>query len=119
MGDNVLKVDDSSGHSLPVEFLSRGTREQVYLSLRLALVAAYARRGVLLPLVLDDVLVNFDKQRAEAAAKVLGAFSESGHQILVFTCHEHIMRIFQQSHVEIRELPQHGRRGMSPPPRRW
>ena len=60
LGQQVLRVDDGEGHALPVEVLSRGTREQLFLSLRLALSACYARRGAMLPLVLDDVLVNFD-----------------------------------------------------------
>ena len=45
LGEHVLRVDDAEGHSLPVEVLSRGTREQLFLSLRLALASSYARRG--------------------------------------------------------------------------
>ncbi len=60
LGENALVVDDQQGQSLRVELLSRGTREQLFLALRLALVGSYARRGVRLPLVLDDVFVNFD-----------------------------------------------------------
>ena len=40
-------------------------REQLFLSLRLSLAAYFARRGAPLPLILDDVLVNFDMERAE------------------------------------------------------
>jgi len=104
---NVLRVDDAHGDSLPVEVLSRGTREAVFLSLRLALLGAYSRRGVVLPLVLDDVLVNFDAQRARAAARVLHEFSQNGTQVLVFTCHEHIAEIFAELGVEIRDMPDH------------
>ena len=63
-----LRVDDARGKTLTTEMLSSGTREQVFLSLRLALVTLYAQRGVNLPLVLDDVLVNFDETRARAAS---------------------------------------------------
>jgi len=90
---------------LPVEVLSRGTREAVFLSLRLALAAGYARRGINLPLVLDDVLVNFDADRAGAAARVLRDFAKDGHQLLMFTCHRHIMQMFKGIKVEVRELP--------------
>ena len=90
LGEHALRVDDAEGHALPVEALSRGTREQLFLSLRLALASSYARRGAPLPLVLDDVLVNFDADRAKAAAAVLRDFAAAGHQLLVFTCHEHI-----------------------------
>lgn len=105
LGEHVLRVDDSEGHSLPVEVLSRGTREQLFLSLRLALAASYSRRGAPLPLVLDDVLVNFDAQRAKAAAAVLREFAAAGHQLLIFTCHEHILKLFSSLKVPVSRLP--------------
>jgi hypothetical protein len=105
LGENVLRVDDADGHALPVEVLSRGTREQLFLSLRLALAACYARRGAPLPLVLDDVLVNFDSERAKAAAIVLRDFAAAGHQVLVFTCHEHMLRLFKSLKVPTSRLP--------------
>ena len=67
------------------ETLSRGTREQLYLCLRLGLVTELERRGTSLPIVMDDVLVNFDDERATAAAALLAEFA-AGHQILFFTC---------------------------------
>jgi len=105
LGQENLKVDDGDGKSLDVELLSRGTREQLFLSLRLALVSAYARRGIELPLVLDDVLVNFDDARAKAAAGALRDFARAGHQMLIFTCHEHIAKLFRSLHVDVRQLP--------------
>ncbi len=105
LGHRVLWVDDAQGKSLAVERLSRGTREQLFLSLRLALVSAYARRGVRLPVVMDDVLVNFDAGRVRAAVDVLRDFVRAGHQILLFTCHEHIASLFRHSGVDVRALP--------------
>ncbi|MGL4514011.1 MAG: AAA family ATPase [Lacipirellulaceae bacterium] len=105
LADDVLLVDDADGVSLPVENLSRGTREQLFLSVRLALVAMYARRGVQLPMVLDDVLVNFDDRRAAVAAQVLTDFAKEGHQLLVFTCHEHVWELFKELRVDVRRLP--------------
>jgi uncharacterized protein YhaN len=105
LGERALKVDDGEGRTLSVEVLSRGTREQLFLSLRLALVSLYARRGVNLPLVLDDVLVNFDARRAKAAAAVLRDFADAGHQVLVFTCHEHLWKLFRHLKVVAHELP--------------
>ena len=65
-------------------------------------------------MVLDDVLVNFDADRAEAAADVLRDFAAAGHQLLVCTCHEHIEKIFAQLNVPLNRLPSAfaaGRRG--------
>jgi len=105
LGRHVLMVDDAEGHALPVEVLSRGTREQLFLALRLALARCYGRRGAAMPLVLDDVLVNFDAERAKAAAAVLRDFAAEGHQLLVFTCHEHLLKLFQSLRLPVGRLP--------------
>jgi uncharacterized protein YhaN len=107
LSDDVLMVDDAAGKSLSVEVLSHGVREQLFLSLRLALGGSYARRGAQLPMVLDDVLVNFDVKRVKAAASVLCELAATGYQFLVFTCHEHVARIFEDLGVEVKELPDH------------
>ena len=111
LGKNALRIDNEKSQSLPLEVLSRGTREAVFIALRLSLAAAYSRRGVTLPLVLDDVLVNFDSIRATHAAKVLRDFASLGHQVIMFTCHEHIMRIFHNIDVQVRVLPAQGQTG--------
>jgi hypothetical protein len=111
LGDRSLRVDDAEGRALPVESLSRGTREQLFLSLRLALASSYARRGSPLPLVLDDVLVNFDADRAKAAAAVLRDFAAEGHQLLVFTCHEHLHKLFKSLKVPVSQLPSNAEPG--------
>jgi uncharacterized protein YhaN len=102
---DVLLVDNAQGKSLPIELLSRGVREQLFLCLRLALSSSFARRGARLPLLLDDVLVNFDSRRAKAAVGVLRDFAAAGHQVLVFTCHEHLVRLFRSLRVQVNALP--------------
>ncbi len=111
LGTNRLKIDANDGQSLELDLLSRGTREAVFIALRLSLASAYARRGVMLPLVLDDVLVNFDRNRALYAARTLKTFAEMGHQVLMFTCHKHIAEIFQSIDVQVRQLPAQGTPG--------
>jgi uncharacterized protein YhaN len=105
LDQDTLLVDDARGHALRIEVLSAGTREQVFLAIRLALVAMYARRGADLPLVLDDVLVNCDYKRTLAAAKVLCEFADEGHQLLIFTCHDHMLEIFKSLGADARRLP--------------
>ncbi|QEF96322.1 hypothetical protein Mal15_03490 [Stieleria maiorica] len=111
LGTNQLKIDSADGNPVPLEVLSRGTREAVFIALRLSLAAAYARRGVMLPLILDDVLVNFDGDRALHAAETLKTFAELGHQVMMFTCHDHIVDIFHSIDVEVRQLPAQGTPG--------
>jgi uncharacterized protein YhaN len=109
LAHDILFVDNAEGQSLPVQVLSRGTREQLFVSLRLALVSAYGRRGIHLPMILDDVFVNFDAGRTKTACSVLREFAKQGHQLLVFTCHEHVWRMFQEIKVDCRRIPnRHG-----------
>ena len=109
LAHDILFVDTADGQPLSVQVLSRGTREQLFVSLRLALVAAYARRGIHLPMILDDVFVNFDAGRTKTACAVLREFAKQGHQLLVFTCHEHVWRMFQELKVDTRRIPnRHG-----------
>jgi uncharacterized protein YhaN len=100
-----LLIENALGQSLSLDVLSRGTREAVLICLRLALARSFARRGAALPLVLDDVLVNFDSSRVRCAAEVLCEFAKSGHQVIMFTCHEHITEIFRAAAADVRILP--------------
>ncbi|AKU92021.1 AAA family ATPase [Vulgatibacter incomptus] len=86
-GDGV-EVLDGRGRRVPASALSRGTREQLYVCVRLGLVAAFAEQGTRLPLLMDDVVANFDPERAAATAAVLADFA-GAHQVLFFTCHPH------------------------------
>src|SRR5208283_555779 len=63
---------------------------------------------------LDDVLVNFDSERAKAAAQVLRDFAAQGHQMLVFTCHEHIAKLFRSLKAPYNELPSNSERDPAP-----
>ena len=112
LGRNELQIDDQDGSPMSLDVLSRGTREAVFLSLRMALVAAYGRRGVNVPMILDDVLVNLDAKRAAAAVELLHDFSKEGRQLLFFTCHEHIKAMFVAAGVDTRALPRHGTPGV-------
>ena len=105
LAEDVLYVETPAGESLTVDVLSRGTREQLFLSVRLALVSMFAQRGINLPMVLDDVLVNCDAIRTQRAVDVLTEFSAGGHQLLFFTCHEHVWQMFQNAHADCRRLP--------------
>jgi uncharacterized protein YhaN len=74
------------GKEVTVDGLSEGTRYQLYLALRIASLERYLERNPALPLVLDDILIHFDDERAGAALAVLGELSER-IQILFFTHH--------------------------------
>ncbi len=105
LGRKQLFVDDDKGESRPAERLSGGTREQLFLSIRLAMVKAFAKNGIDLPMVLDDVTVNFDQDRSEAAVETLLDFTSDGQQLLVFTSHLHYAQLFEKRGVKPICLP--------------
>jgi uncharacterized protein YhaN len=107
LGEDFLCIDDEYGQTFRVEQLSGGTREQLFLSIRFALVREFARRGVELPLVMDDLFVNFDQERTDAAADCLIELAAEGQQVLFFTCHEHLAQLFQKKKIEPLWLPGH------------
>ena len=69
--------------------LSTGIREQVYLALRLAIVEHLDRDDEPLPLLLDEVLVNWDPDRRARVLDLLERLAPF-RQIFLFTCHPHI-----------------------------
>jgi uncharacterized protein YhaN len=77
------------------------------------MVKAFARQGVELPMVLDDVTVNFDNERSEAAVDTLTEFVRDGQQVLVFTSHLHFAQMFQKRGIEPIWLPARDRRAES------
>lgn len=79
----------ADGTECPVEALSEGTRDQLYLALRVAAIEAHAARAEPMPFIADDLLVNFDDVRAAAGLRLLGQLGAST-QVVLFTHHQHI-----------------------------
>ena len=95
-GDPVLfGVRADSGALTPIEGMSEGTCDQVYLSLRLASLGLYLDREEPLPFIVDDILVNFDDQRSLATLRVLAEFSKRT-QVIMFTHHQHIVDLARE-----------------------
>lgn len=82
--DRALFVESASGGTREPHELSRGSREMLYLVIRLALALEHAARTAV-PLLLDDVMVNQDPERACQIAQVLHAVGER-HQVILMTC---------------------------------
>jgi uncharacterized protein YhaN len=87
LGEDEIRVFDEHDVAKGVDELSRGTAEQLYLAIRFALITEYCEHSEPLPLVMDDITVNFDKDRAKSAFEAITRLS-STQQILSLTCHE-------------------------------
>ena len=96
VGEQDLVVYEASGSRKGVTALSRGTAEQLYLSMRFALIEEYSRNAEPMPVIMDDVLVNFDPERAQAAANVIADLS-SRFQVLMLTCHPQTVNYFKNA----------------------
>ena len=105
MGDPLeLAAVNDTGIAIPTHALSRGMLDQVGLSLRIALADEYARRGVSLPLVLDEVLSDSDHDRVDVAIGLLQEVAER-RQVVFLTCQEHLAARFEAAGVEVRDFP--------------
>ncbi len=89
-----LAILHQNGERVPTQALSRGTAEQLYLALRLGYIAATRAGAEALPVIMDDILVNFDSSRRAAAANAIATFAVHT-QVLYFTCHYETTRPFQ------------------------
>ena len=99
---NKLVVETPEGLQKSVSALSRGTAEQLYLSMRLAFIKEYAHRAGTLPLIVDDILVNFDLHRAATTIKLLNEISRE-NQIIMFTCHLNTLDLCKKEIKEFKE----------------
>lgn len=85
--------------------LSRGTAEQLYLAMRFALASTMNAKSVV-PLLFDDIFVNFDEERMMAALCLLKEIS-STRQIIMMTCHPYVVKHIQSivPNVNVISLP--------------
>jgi uncharacterized protein YhaN len=78
-----------SGQQVDVTGMSEGSRDQLYLALRLAALELQVEQGINLPLIADDLFINFDDNRTEAGLRVLGDLSRK-MQVVFLTHHDHL-----------------------------
>ncbi|MCA9086102.1 MAG: DUF4332 domain-containing protein, partial [Planctomycetaceae bacterium] len=103
-GHQILAETRQSQSRQTISQLSRGTRDQVALALRLALIECRAEGSDRCPLLLDDVFITSDDDRAAAAADLLMEIAADGQQIIFFTCQSDVLELFKRRHAAIRYL---------------
>jgi uncharacterized protein YhaN len=77
------------GTRINVEGMSNGTRDQLYLALRLATLEWRLESSEPVPFIVDDILINFDDERARATLEVMAELAEK-NQMILFTHHQRI-----------------------------
>ena len=86
----MVGIRADSGEAVPVEGMSDGTADQLYLALRLASLERYLENQAPLPFVVDDILLRFDDRRALATLEVLADLAGKT-QVIFFTHHRHLV----------------------------
>jgi uncharacterized protein YhaN len=89
-GEAVLVGVRPNDARLTVEKMSSGTRDQLYLALRLATLEWRLETSEPMPFIVDDILINFDDDRSMATLKVLDDLSKK-NQVILFTHHRQIV----------------------------
>ena len=84
-----------SGEQVDVTGMSEGSRDQLYLALRLAALELQVEQGFTLPLIADDLFINFDDRRTAAGLQVLGDLSRS-MQVVFLTHHDHLVPLARE-----------------------
>ncbi|MBQ5869847.1 MAG: AAA family ATPase [Lachnospiraceae bacterium] len=83
---------------VPIEQVSSGTMDQVYLALRLAAAKLLQGDGEPFPLIFDDSFTQYDEERLRTALKWMA--EAYGGQMLIFTCHKRESQILQAHEID-------------------
>jgi len=89
-GEPVLEGIRPDGKWTSVDGMSDGTRDQLYLSLRLATLEWRLETSEPMPFIVDDILINFDDDRSRATLQTLAHFSKK-NQVILFTHHRQLI----------------------------
>lgn len=98
------------GKLVGISGMSDGTRDQLYLALRLAALEMHIDQAHALPFIADDLFINYDDDRAKAGLEALAKLSETT-QVIFLTHHEHLVRVVREvfdASVNVVELHCHG-----------
>lgn len=91
-GDPVIKAFRPDGRTLMVHEMSDGSRDQLFLALRLGGLEKHVKNNGPMPFIVDDVLVHFDDDRSAAALAGMAGLARNT-QIIFFTHHRHLVDI--------------------------
>jgi uncharacterized protein YhaN len=90
-----LRMRSGLKQQVAVAGMSEGTADQLYLALRLASLETYLEKKEPLPFIVDDILVNFDDERALATLQEFARLS-ARTQVIFFTHHQHLVELARQ-----------------------
>lgn len=87
----------TTGQRFKIAELSQATKEQAYISLRLALAVSLQRKAPF-PIIMDDPFVHFDRVRLQQVVQLMAELQKE-HQLLYFTCHDNMQYVWEDASV--------------------
>lgn len=90
-----IQVELTNGKLIPIEKLSEGTIEQIYLALRLSVIDQISKEK--LPIFLDETFAYYDNERLAATLKFINSVQ---NQAIIFTCTNREKEILEQLGIE-------------------
>ena len=94
--EGAIRLEEATGLQKNVGDLSTGTAEQLYLALRFGYIRDFGRNGTSLPVIFDDILVNFDPRRQQKACEAIRSLTET-NQVFYFTCHPETAAMLEEA----------------------
>ncbi len=87
-----LQARRADGRLVALDGLSDGTRDQLYLALRLAALELYLDNARPMPFIADDLFINYDDARTLAGLRELSDISRRT-QVVFLTHHAHMVEL--------------------------
>lgn len=97
--DASVTTEDAFG-TKEADYLSRGTEDQLYLALRLAIAELITNESEKLPIFADDPLSQYDDNRTSKALAFLKDYSKD-KQFIMFTCHSFIKEAAEENDIKV------------------
>lgn len=102
--DGKIYIKENTGEIISADSeLSAGTKNQLYLSFRLAFIKFLDKNNEKLPIILDEVFSNWDIERLEPTLNLLGELSKE-RQLILFTCKEDNIRYLESYIPDIEKI---------------
>lgn len=98
---NVQNAESIASHEW--KYLSSGTIDQAYFALRLSISDLFSGEGTRLPLLLDDIFLQYDEGRAKQGLRFLADYSQRygmDAQVILFTCQRSIVELARKNFNE-------------------
>lgn len=98
--ENNLQIEVENGQYIPIERLSTGTIDLIYLALRISAVKEISEETM--PIILDESFSYYDNERMRESLKYLA--NQKNRQILIFTCSKRESEILKEENIKYKEI---------------